>query len=37
MQNILSPDHYLASLELGNEVGNSSGYTVFKKFEVVVE
>lgn len=37
VQNILSPDHYLASLELGNEVGNSSGYTVFKKFEVVVE
>lgn len=36
-QGILSVDNYLVSLELGNEVGNSSGYTVFKKFVVEVK
>jgi len=34
---IISQDHYLASVELGNEVGNSRGQTIIKKFAVELE
>jgi len=34
---IVSPESYLASLELGNEVGNSEGSTVIRRFEVEIE
>jgi hypothetical protein len=35
--NIVTVDDYLVSIELGNEVGNSKGYTVFKSFVVDIE
>ncbi len=34
---IVQPESYLSSIELGNEVGNSKGYTVFKSFAVEIE
>ncbi|MEM0996067.1 MAG: hypothetical protein AAGN35_03260 [Bacteroidota bacterium] len=36
-QNIVPTDSYLASLELGNEVGNSTGRTVISRFAVDLE
>jgi len=36
-QNIVPTDSFLASIELGNEVGNSTGYTIIKEFEVEIE
>jgi hypothetical protein len=34
---IVQSESYLSSIELGNEVGNSKGYTVFKSFVVEIE
>ncbi|MEM9022245.1 MAG: hypothetical protein AAGB22_00790 [Bacteroidota bacterium] len=34
---IVSPDSYLGSIELGTEVGNSTGSAVIKQFEVDIE
>lgn len=34
---IVSQDSYLASVELGNEVGNSTGQAIVKKFSVEIE
>ena len=34
---IVSEESYLASLELGNEVGNSTGQTIIKAFEVEID
>lgn len=34
---IVSQDSYLASIEFGNEIGNSTGYTVVKQFEIEIE
>ncbi|MGD1847578.1 MAG: hypothetical protein ACFB10_19485 [Salibacteraceae bacterium] len=31
---IVAPTHYLSSIELGNEVGNSSGHAIIKAFQV---
>jgi len=36
-EGIVSVDSYLASIEFGNEVGNSTGYCTVKEFEVEVE
>ncbi len=32
-KNLIKKEYFLATLELGNEIGNSSGFTVVKKFE----
>ena len=31
---VVSDQSYLGSIEFGNEVGNSTGYTLLKKFEI---
>lgn len=31
--NLISKDHYLTSIEFGNEIGNSSGFTVVHQFD----
>ncbi|MEM9326319.1 MAG: hypothetical protein AAGA85_11705 [Bacteroidota bacterium] len=36
-EGIVSADSYLASIEFGNEVGNSAGRTVIKQFDVEIE
>lgn len=36
-KSIVSPSNYLASIELGNEVGNSTGQTIIKEFNVEIE
>lgn len=36
-QNIVSSENYLVSIGLGNEVGNSTGYTVFENYNVEIE
>lgn len=35
-QDIISDQHYLSSIELGTEVGNSEGYAVLKQFDVTL-
>ena len=35
-QQIVPPEHYLSSIELGTEVGNSKGYAVLKQFEIIL-
>ncbi|MEM6724829.1 MAG: hypothetical protein AAF598_12370 [Bacteroidota bacterium] len=34
---IVSPEHYLASVEFGNEIGNSTGQLVLKQFDIELE
>lgn len=34
---IVSSESYLSAIEFGNEVGNSSGYCIVKRFDVVLE
>ena len=36
-EKMISKDYFLSCLELGNEIGNSSGLTLVKKFEYTLE
>ena len=36
-KNMISQDYFLSSFELGNEIGNSSGMTLVKKFEYIFQ
>jgi len=34
---IVASDSYLSSIEIGNEVSNTEGYTIFKEFDISIK
>jgi len=37
VEGIVAPDDYLATVEMGIELGTSAGRTLFRKFDVAIE